>query len=338
MNLVRRTFEKWNSRTRIVSENDTRAEERHSLSLASNIFATWRKQAVLCLDHTSQASKNYDQKLCSKSLALLRNHHASLQNLSDTAAVFQKESINIQATAYLRKIKWRLFQIQRGEENALALRQRTFEKHLRSMLRFWMEQTQERLALRVRDASPTPGKARDAADDPGDHPDLFEHEGDETVRLENWTAFDEGSLGLSDSHLDLSFSVPTRLQDNAGRPPKTAPAVPSSSRPTESHYGTTTGVSVGDLGPPQAASTPMPVPGYLKTPSKRSVARSSLHVAGRPVPRGAATAPVLGFADPNPSASTVTSFERRLREQGYAGRGRGRGRVVAFQDIDEERS
>jgi protein SFI1 len=96
--------------------------------------------------------------------------------------------------------------------------------------------------------------------------------------------------------------------------------------------------------------------GYLKTPSKRSVARAKRpelppspekRVVGlvRERERGvAASAPpaTMGFVDRGNANGGITSFERRLREGGFGGgilnvgggRGRGRGRRVGVGDLD----
>ncbi|KAL6158122.1 hypothetical protein ACJQWK_07563 [Exserohilum turcicum] len=219
---------------------------------------------------------------------------------------------------------------------------------------------------------------------------------DEAQRLEAWTAFDGDALGLNnDLDLDLSLSLtperPPRQPVFTPNPYAQAPT-PSSARPLGSILRRTNTYSQPDpvLRPPPTTiveddeseldfgdgaqstfwtGTPMPPtaskPGYLKTPSKRSVARAkhpelpaspekqrvlspirrplgSVLERERSTPRiGSMSAPPVRSSAPGAFGDVggVTSFERRLREGGFGGsvaigssarnRGRARGGVGA---------
>jgi protein SFI1 len=237
-----------------------------------------------------------------------------------------------------------------------------------------------------------------------DGPSEFIEAGDETHHLEPWTAFDENALGLNND-LDLSLSItpdhqsqvrerpppsssrpqphrsilrPTPARPNTYPQPQSSLRPPPQTIPEDSILDPAFAADLDrDLADPETfwSGTPMPPPptqailgkpGYLKTPSKRSVVR-----AKRPElpasPEKRVLSPVrrnLGAMSAPPAQRNVgddavvggvTSFQRRLREGGFGGptafsrsvagpgsivgRGRGRGGKprVGFGDVSEMR-
>jgi protein SFI1 len=330
LNLVKNAFAVWKGKT---SQLEARAQQAgqvyqdHVRRKTAQLVTNWRDHVVALRNRANQAAQMYHSKLSSMSLTYLRQRLASLQSLDRRALALRQESIDITASACFKKLEWRLFQVQRGEQNALALRQRNFEKHFRAMVRFWTEQTSDRRAQRGIPPSPTAGQDRD--DEPDDGGGGEDDEND-TRRLEAWTAFDAEGLGLSASNIDLSLysPQPPAQQDTRSAPPENPPSPSPQHNPPP----------IPELGIPFATSTPMP--GYLRTPSKRSVARlkrqldlGDTHRIGQ---LGVASAPAAGFRRGTEDVDRVTSFQSRLRQGGYTGRGPGRGKTVGFRDIQEE--
>ncbi|OCL03104.1 Sfi1-domain-containing protein [Glonium stellatum] len=343
MGLVRRALGRWRDKTAqlLVKERQaTEIAENRLLRTSTSLFIVWHDRCASILQRERQANSLRNAELHRYFFTAWSQRWRSIIELNEQAVTLREESVAVAASSCLKKFEWRIFQIQRGEQNALALRDRNWEKHVRAMIRFWAEQAIERGAQRVVSPSPTPGRGAGRGSgqrDGGLNAGYFAQEaGDETIaRAENWTALDESAFEVGNLDLNLSFSP-----EAASRP-----ADPSNL--------------------PFLTSTPLP--GYLRTPSKRSTARakakerllgmvsssinpsSSTQLTRRP--HGAASAPVVSFADPPTSSTIITPFERKLRAQGYAGRshlgsvgsstGKRSGRstdrgILGFEDISEE--
>ncbi|CAE7014061.1 Sfi1-domain-containing protein [Pyrenophora teres f. teres] len=397
-NLVRKAFEYWRSNANHVVALTQRANDmrdNRTLQNSAAIVHQWHDRTLVLRQQDAQAANLHAFKVSTRYLTHWSERMNTLQTMDAQAVALRQESTELAATGALKKMGWRLWNIHRQEDNARALFDRNFEKHVRAMVRFWLEKANERLA--ERSASPTPRRRRRRDDDHGndndggnragldDHLDNDKGEqggldqpNEETQRLEGWSAFDETALGLNND-LDLSLSItpeqpkryPSFTPNVYSRPP-----LSSSARPPGSilRRSTTFGQSQSTFRPQPATiaedeesdidffdaaqstfwtGTPMPPPptskpGYLKTPSKRSVARAKhpelppspekqLRVQSpvrRPLPLrlereragltlGSMSAPpVRSTLDPSLGAAPiggVTSFERRLREGGFGG-------------------
>jgi protein SFI1 len=351
-NLVRRMFTNWKDKSSHIAQLNNHANDmliaRTSQSSAS-LLHHWHDRTITLRQLDTQATNLHAYKLQSHSFHTWSKQLETLQTMDAQAVTLRQESAELAATSALKKLGWRLWNIQRQEENARALYERNFEKHVRAMIRFWAEQMSERLANRP--VSPTPRsrsrRSRDDDDD-GDGDDQppgrgqgreDEDEGggnnagtgDETHALETWTPFDPQTLDLGlnrDEELDLSLSItpapkPRSIFRQSTRPqtiPEDSILDPAFAADLDAHMAN-----------PSAffANTPLPPtqskPGYLKTPSKRSVVRAkraaspdkrAAMTATSPEKRGVQTAPVMRrvAVQNNPG---VTSFEKRLRDGGY---------------------
>ncbi|KAF1994680.1 Sfi1-domain-containing protein [Amniculicola lignicola CBS 123094] len=452
LNLVRRKFGIWRDRMAQMQVAERQANEmveNRTLRVTTEKLAIWHHRTVFLQGRNLQAMDLLATKLTSFHLVKWHQRLEFVQTLDTQAVALRQENTEILAASYLKKkLGWRIWNIQRQHTNAEALFQRNFDKHMRAMIRFWAEQTAERLA--ARQASPTPSRrSRRSRRDDGENGENIDMDtgieygeptekldadkvGDETRRLEAWTAFDEGALGLSNLDLSLSLSphhqpstsksiippmasqqhppsasrssapqsrnpiptprsVPrptiTRTPFSNRRPPSTIPELTEPDMDAESYLHPhprpqPTPTPNLNLNPETDieedldfeldqgtfwASTPAPntflqayKPGYLKTPSKRSVARAKrpglgnspekqerggsgvvggdvgairgLSIGGRGstdgLQMGARTAPAKIAArevEGGVGVGGVTSFERRLREGGFGFRGRGRG-------------
>ncbi|KAF1924622.1 Sfi1-domain-containing protein [Didymella exigua CBS 183.55] len=319
-NLVHKVFESWRARANTIVEQNEQAAfilEARTLHTAGTLLHDWHDRTLAIQQLDTQASNVHTFKLGTKHVQAWTQRLDALQSMDSQAAALRQESTEIAAAGALKKLGWRLWNVQRQEETSRALFERNFEKHVRAMIRFWHDQTAERLANRP--VSPTPTRSsrggRGSPDDDhtrfnDDHGDGDEDEqvsldnaGDETRRLEAWTAFDASALGLNDD-LDLSLSITPERQRTTSyplAPPASSPKPPSSTRPPTSRPRTFP-QSASALRPPPApepvspdlefaederstfwAGTPAYPPpttsklkgaGYLKTPSKRAVVRA----------------------------------------------------------------
>lgn len=382
-NLVRKIFETWKGKANHVAVQNQQAAdmlENRVLQTSAVLLHRWHDRTIILQQQRTQATNVYSFKLGTRHLNTWSARTDNIHTLESQAVALRQESIEIAATSTLKKLGWRLWNMKRQEETARALYERNFEKHVRAMIRFWSEQTAERLANRP--VSPTPtsrsrgGRShRDDEDhrDGGTTGDNFDrNEADnETHHLEAWTAFDETALGQNND-LDLSLSL-TPVHHPAN-PYALPPA--SLSRPPPPHSilrPNTYPQPQSVLRPPPTiledneseldfnaqsifwSGTPLPPPpttvgkpGYLKTPSKRSVARAKRPgLPASPEKRlagvGSMSAPPVRMGRNTELSAVgdgrgVTSFERRLREGGFGasvgglgtgtsafGRGRARG-------------
>jgi protein SFI1 len=215
-----------------------------------------------------------------------------------------------------------LWNVRRQEEIAHALFKRNFDKHVRAILRFWLEQTNER----VRPVSPSPRARGRRVEDGGgvgdeDGEDINDgsgdEAGDETQRLEAWTAFDANALGL-DANLGFSPFSTSPAQVQTRTQPQT-----TTDMDADDDFADASAFWSGTPLPPTMRSKTSA--GYLKTPSKRSVVRAKRpELPSSPEKRiGAMSAPPvqrrvleLGGNGGAGGLSGVSSFEKRLREGG----------------------
>ncbi|KAF2812384.1 Sfi1-domain-containing protein [Mytilinidion resinicola] len=355
MGLTRRMLGKWRDRTAQLAVQERQAAEMRENWLwrdATALFGSWhgRSNEILSLEH--QAERFRVQKLLTHAFATWTERYRHVQELETQAVALKAESQAVGAATCLKKLRWRIFQLQRQEDSAIALQRRNWEKHVKAMVRFWSEQAREREAQRAVSPSPRPG--RRPAPTTGEGEGVEEQEiGEETIaRGENWTAFDEGAfLSGADLNLSLSFSPD---QVGGGLTAASTGLRPSIRNLDVEQRELET--EIADQEPEVESERPFltSTPGYLRTPSKRNTARALAR--GRLLGFGGGSAafnPAFGAASAPPASrgglgdeergpiGGITSFERRLRAQGIGGRRgsavrpRGRGRV-GFEDIVEE--
>lgn len=377
LNLVKKAFGMWRWKADHVQSQVQQVDQivrTRTLENSRVLLDHWNVRTSTIVEHDQQATQRYNNQLQSHHLSILSRRLQLIQAMDSQATALRQESTEIAATSAFKKLGWRLWNVQRQEENAMALHQRNYEKHIKAMLRFWFEQTVERAAQRP--VSPTPtGRSQGGrgGDDDGDDDDEDEEgqesAGDETRRLEGWTAFDEGALGLSNLDLSLSISPHNQLPPppaSSSRPallpvhrPQTYPQPQSALRPRphsipeDMAFDDPNAFWTSTPMPPQASTFNVPrtlhdnknisfiaptttgKPGYLRTPSKRSVARSKrpelpLPGAGLGSPQkrlrlglergaGVMSAPPVPVSRDAGGVGRggVTSFERRLRQGGF---------------------
>ena len=287
--LIHRAFEAWRSQHNSIVSLEERAlakQEQLSRQHALILLRLWYQRLTSINEQVAAATDQYRKRLILRSSRLLSAKLAKIHVLSDRATEFRLEISVTSAAAMFKKLNWQAFQIERQNESAAALKERNQEKHFRIMLRYWAEK-----AMSERGQRNVPQRI---AEDPLPshiHGNLIKSEEDEkeealVAKAEDWSALD------TDLQLDLSL-------------------FPGAAR----HAVDEASAAMAGI------STSTPLPGYLRTPSKRTARTKSrfrlLDTGSRSLPFTPATAPVEKRTIGGPSA-LVTPFQRKLRDQGYS--------------------
>jgi protein SFI1 len=416
-NLVRRLFANWREKSNHIAHLNQQANnilENGTIQSSGALLQQWHDRSITLRQQDTQATNIHTFKLESRYFRAWTERLVVIQTMDAQAVALRQESAELAATSALKKLGWRLWNVQRQEENAKALYERNFEKHVRAMIRFWAEQMTERLANRPISPTPTSRSRRSRRDDDGNggnrsrghsrdpneqrgDQSVFKEPGDSARHLDTWSAFDSNALGLDDD-LDLSLSVTPehRPPPSSTRPPpsrsilrptparpNTYPQPQSSLRPLpqtipedsildpafaaglDRDLADPTSFWTGTPLPPLPTVSTLGKPGYLKTPSKRSVVRAKRpELPASPQKKDRVLSPVrrnLGAMSAPPAQrgltgmenqgeGGVTSFQRRLRDGGFGagagaggfsksvapGTSRGRGKArVGFGDVSQ---
>jgi protein SFI1 len=325
LNLVRRMFETWRDRAATIAIQNQQANEMFESRVVDSsvaLFHHWQTRAMTLRELDAQAEDIHTSNLAVRCLSTWTQRLDSLQNMEARAAALQQENSELAAASALKRLGWRLWNVRRQEETADALFERNFHKHVRAILRFWLEQTNER----ARPVSPSPrargrrfgdGEEAGEGDGESDNSGSGDEAGEETQRLESWTAFDANALGLD---ANLGFSpFPTSPARNRTQPQSAA------DMDVEDDFADPSAFWSGTPLPPTTRSKTSA--GYLKTPSKRSVVRAKrpelpsspekrlVAMSAPPVQRRVLELGGSGGGGAGGS-SGVSSFEKRLREGG----------------------
>ncbi|KAK5292266.1 hypothetical protein LTR16_001971 [Cryomyces antarcticus] len=309
MALVRQCLATWSNKASKVTAIDRQAAQTYEtrlLMVGTNIFDTWRNRSLRLSELSQLATSINHQRLRRQPLNTWVQRYRQQQALEKQAIAYYAEVIDTVAAGVLKNFNWQIFQIRRLQESAAALQKRNEEKHYRNMIRYWAERTAARRpqvtqAQDVDDGDrqgllfqslrlPTARKSvrmldqrvtfeEGGEDDNDDIVNLHGFKDGVTGRAEDWTAFDD------------DFDISNLVQP-------TDPNAPNS-HPSEPYHQPNT-----------------PVPGYLRTPSKRTVrakARFKMSALASTTP-----APMSGLKDMTALTPQVTPFERKLRA-GYEG-------------------
>ncbi|KAL5115389.1 hypothetical protein ACEQ8H_006689 [Pleosporales sp. CAS-2024a] len=236
-NLVRRLFANWREKSSHVAHLNQQANDilgDRILHKSRSVLHQWHDRTITLQQQTIQAGNVHSFKLTTRYLHTLSEKLQVLRTMDTQAIALRQESAELAATSALKKLGWRLWNVQRQDENAKALYERNFEKHVRAMIRYWAEQVNERLANRPISPTPTSRSRRSRRDD--DHGnDQRHHQRDgnntntqgtqgtfnqTTTNPLPWSALDENALNI-DADLDLSLSLTPehRIPPSSARPP-----------------------------------------------------------------------------------------------------------------------
>lgn len=255
-NLVRRLFANWRDKTSQISQLSQQADDIAAQQLSQSAGAAlhrWHDRTLILTQQNTQAANLHAFKLELRFFRTWSDRMEVLQAMNGQGVAWRQESAELAATSALKKLGWRLWNIQRQEENAKALYERNFEKHVRAMVRFWAEQMTERVSNRPISPTPTSRSRRSRRDDGdgdaggggGNDHDRGRSRDDGTQDNNEDGGGGDGPLtgiGLdsnsntntlnftNDDELDLSFSVTPEQRP----PPAFQPLPSSSARPPPS--------------------------------------------------------------------------------------------------------
>ena len=269
-----------------MNERAIAKQEQFLAHHALNLLRLWHQHVVFNKEQVAAAADQHKKRLMLNTLRLLSAKLTQIHVLSDRATELRFEIGVTAAAVMLRKLNWHSFQIERQNESAAALRERNREKHYRIMLRYWADKAKSAEGRRKAPFRRT----EDQFSSIPQHYTLTKSEEEKEdaimAKAEDWSALD------TDLHLDLSL-----FPGAAGHAADGATAAMA------------------------GITTSTPLPGYLRTPSKRMARTKSrfrmLEIGSKELPFTPATAPVRRKFVNGP-ASLITPFGRKLKEQGYS--------------------
>jgi protein SFI1 len=244
MSLARNMLYAWSLKRRVGLEAYKKGEEVYQQkikALQQVLFRDWQTTASRRRQEALEMSTRYDDRLLDQSLGLLIDASRHLYSMQSRAEQFYHLKISEICSAQVRRFSMRAFEIRRREQDADAMHDRHWNKHVRNMIRHWASKSQDSIykgfvsnapTEKPQESEPTDaGYATASNEDPGQSSNG--NDLGTTRRAEEWTAFDKDLLEASE------WISP--IDDE-----------------------------------PVATSTPVPAPGYLNTPSKRAARATAL--------------------------------------------------------------
>jgi protein SFI1 len=301
MNLAREMLRKMQNRlAQIRAMEHTAAEKKEDrvMRIAISDFGAWKAKASGFVEQTRLATSMDKNRLLGNAFRRLQEKHAQLQELNKSATLFSTGWATVEAMTSLRRLRFRYLQLRHQEQGAQDLRDMHWQKHVKNMLRYWAARSTALQQGRLKRAD-----RHDRGNSPEDEQFDEEEDGENMVPPGpgargpgDLTIYETSAWNLGNLDLDLE---------------------------------------VGDGGdidfPVDGLFTSTPLPGYLRTPSKRNTARAKARqrFVNIPPPPSAVRAPATApprqqtSSAPPTFAGGITNFERKLREQGYPPRNGG---------------
>lgn len=271
--LARRVFYIWQSRTADHAPLHDRAERlafQRTLSTLPGVLHTWHDRSLYITDTLNLALDFHAHTVASTTIAILSAQLTHSITLGNRASTFRNATIADAAASALRKINWAVFQGKRQDETATSLAERNRRKHYKSMLRYWREGVQKRRR-------------------PVDRLLFQSVVGSERIAAPGYAS--APAMDFEDDLIDFStvgqaqptpFVPPTLV---SGRSKSSQRPMFRSSTAPPSPFATRTGISSMQQGqqrvrpvsalPSAPAAAAIPMPGYLRTPSRRSALREA---------------------------------------------------------------
>lgn len=285
---------------RITSE---KAEDKAWQSVFAS-FASWKARSHSLQTQTAQALHRSAHKVLVSGMQTWTRSLHNIHRCDEAAVSFHAAAVEKEASNYFRQLDRRLFQIRGHDHLASQLRVRHWQKHVKSMLRYWSDRAAALKDGRAKQMD-VPGHAEDDQVDDDDLQGAGPAVG-HTVSLRHQRVMLEGSV------FDPHDPHPDRF--GAG--------------------GDAIGGELAFEGKTVLTSTPLP--GYLRTPSRRvGRAKAREKLVNRDSTSFSTRTPGTGFAEVQTTATappaysafplsqaglgTITPFERKLRAGGYPG-------------------
>jgi protein SFI1 len=246
MNLARKVLVNWRSRVDKIKSLEVQGERARSskeTELLRRLVSKWESRSQQRQQAVADALGRFNGRLMAQSFHAWIDASRLTINLEIRADQFYHIHLSELCSAKLRRFSMKAFGIKRRQQDADAMRERHWSKHVRNILKHWAIQSKDATyqALLHGSSEPTDAGYGTASQDdpPGAGTGVVGTGGPgatgATHRAEEWTAFDADLLDNDDW-------LPT----------------------ADEHEH------------PQASSTAIPTPGYLNTPSKRAARAKAL--------------------------------------------------------------
>lgn len=157
MNLATNALGVWRAKAQHVAELERQADQmrRERLrAVVADAFTQWHEQATKKLQDIQDADVYYHRQLAYDSLARWMDALNQVRALEDQADRIDLAKVTEVASAQLRKLSLRIFQVRSSIETADAMRERVLRRHFRRLFHHWLEK-----ARAQREARGSPGPA-----------------------------------------------------------------------------------------------------------------------------------------------------------------------------------
>jgi protein SFI1 len=243
MNLARKALVNWRSRVGKIKDLDAQGERARcskETELLRRLVSKWESRSQQGQQAMANALGRCNGRLMAQSFHAWIDASRRTINLEIRADQFYHIHLSELCSAKLRRLSMKAFGIKRRQQDADAMRERHWAKHVRNILKHWAIQSKDATyqALLHGSSEPTDAGYGTASQDdpPGTGTGVVGAGGPgSTHRAEEWTGFDADLV-------DNDYWLPT----------------------ADEHQH------------PHASSTSMPTPGYLSTPSKRAARAKAL--------------------------------------------------------------
>lgn len=162
INLASKAMNCWKSWSGQIADMDRQAVDfrrQKLLKVSFGLLGRWHDQASQRIQDCLEAELYYTRQAAYAQLMNWVELYVRNRDLEEHSNNLYHGHVLGQASAQLRKLSLRIFQLNSSWETADAMRERTTRKHARGILRLWIEQTH--LKVEERDAFPplvTPGR------------------------------------------------------------------------------------------------------------------------------------------------------------------------------------
>ncbi|TLD26134.1 Sfi1-domain-containing protein [Venturia nashicola] len=269
MNLAREMLRRMQNRLAQIRAMEHIAAEKKEdrvMRIAISDFGAWKTKASVFVERNRQAVAMDRNHLLAKALRKLRERHAQLQDMKRDAVGFSNDWAAVEAITSLRRLRFRLLQLRQQDQGARDLREMHWQKHVKNMLRYWAARSLalqqgrlKRADIHQRGDSPEDeedfddGNEDDAPFAPGTTTRGRTRKG-EARQPGDLTIYETSAWNLGNLDLDLN-SFPNGDGDGGGED-EAEDLIGDIDFATDGIYTST------------------PLPGYLRTPSKRHTARA----------------------------------------------------------------
>jgi protein SFI1 len=244
INLARNVLHTWSRKLHEDHEACKKGDEVYLQNihvLQQFLFRKWHTAASQRKQEATAVSTRYDDRVLEHCLGLIIDTSRHLYSLQNRAEQFYHLKMSEICSAQLRKFSMRAFEMRRREQDADAMHNRHWNKHVRNIIRHWATKPHGLMYRDLVSNAPTEKPLEREPTDAGYGTASNEDHGQSangnelgaTSRAEDWTAFDADLL-------EGSEWIPSHDEEVL------------------------------------ATSTPLPAPGYLQTPSKRAARAKAL--------------------------------------------------------------